>query len=151
MRYTFRRTQFINRPRNEVFDFFSEAANLELLTPPFLRFSILTEGPITMGEGTLIDYELSLYGIPFKWRTRIGVYEPEVRFTDTQLKGPYRYWHHLHEFRDVDGGTEMVDIVDYEVPLGPLGNLARRLFVERNLNTIFDYRRDTIAQYFGDA
>ena len=148
MRHTFKRTQVINRPRSEVFDFFSDAANLELLTPPFLRFSILSDGPIPMEEGTLIDYQLSLYGIPFKWRTRIDVFEPEIRFTDTQLKGPYRYWHHLHEFKDVENGTEMVDVVDYEIPLGPVGNLARVLFVERNLKTIFDYRRDTIAQYF---
>ena len=148
MRHTFKRTQVIKRPRREVFEFFQDASNLELLTPPFLKFSILTEKPIDMREGALIDYQLSLYGIPFKWRTKIGVYEPDIRFTDTQIKGPYRYWHHLHEFRDIEAGTEMVDVVDYEIPLGPLGNVARYLFVERNLNTIFDYRRDTIAQYF---
>ena len=86
--------------------------------------------------------------MPIKWRTEIGIYEPNVRFTDTQLRGPYKYWHHLHEFKDVDGGTEMVDVVDYEIPLGALGTFARTIFVKRNLETIFNYRRDTIAEYF---
>ena len=148
MRHTLKRTQFVPLPRAQVFDFFSDAANLELITPSFLNFKIRTELPIKMGVGTIIDYQISLYGVPIKWRTEIGVYEPGVRFADTQVRGPYRYWHHLHEFRDVDGGTEMIDVVDYEVPLGVLGSLAKRLFVERNLKTIFDYRRDTIAHYF---
>ncbi|MED5360678.1 MAG: SRPBCC family protein [Pseudomonadota bacterium] len=143
-----KRTQIIPRPRADVFAFFADAGNLERITPPFLNFKILSDLPIDMRTGALIDYQLSLYKIPIKWRTEIGIYEPNVRFTDTQLRGPYKYWHHLHEFKDVPEGTEMVDIVDYEIPLGFLGTFARQIFVKQNLKTIFDYRRDTIADYF---
>ena len=78
--------------------------------------------------GAIIDYSLRLYGVSLKWRTRIEVFEPERRFVDTQLKGPYRTWHHLHEFEEVEQGTRMRDVVDYELPFGPLGTVARALF-----------------------
>lgn len=145
---TLERVQIIPRPRSEVFAFFSDATNLERITPPFLRFRIVTPTPIDIREGTLIDYRLRLFGVPFSWRTRIDVFEPETRFIDTQLRGPYSLWRHLHEFEELDGGrsTRMRDRVDYAVPLGPLGDVARALFVARTVEHIFDHRAATIAE-----
>jgi ligand-binding SRPBCC domain-containing protein len=145
------RRQFIARPVDEVFAFFAEAGNLEAITPAFLHFRITTPTPIEMAPGTLIDYRLRLFGCPFSWRTRIETFEPTRRFTDVQLRGPYRRWHHLHEFSEVDGGTMMVDCVEYELPLGPLGGLAHALFVRRTLERIFDYRRDRVEKLLSAA
>src|SRR5271166_5765411 len=133
MPYLLERSLFIPRPRTEVFAFFSDAYNLERITPAFLHFHILTPQPITMKAGTLIDYELRLYGVRFKWQTRIDEFEPTTYFTDVQSTGPYRRWHHRHEFEEAPGGTQMRDRVEYEMPLGPLGALVRQLFVRRAL------------------
>ena len=141
-----RRVQLLARPRAEVFAFFADATNLERITPPFLRFRILTPPPIHMREGTLIDYRLRLYGVSFRWRTRIDVWEPPFAFTDVQLLGPYRSWIHRHAFVEVPGGTEVHDLVDYALPLGPAGAVARRLFVRRRLERIFDFRAAEIAR-----
>lgn len=142
------REQLVPRPRAEVFAFFADAHNLERITPATLRFRILTPPPIAMGPGTLIDYRLSLLGVPFRWRTRIDVYRPGERFVDVQLVGPYRRWVHLHTFEDAAGGTLVRDRVEYQLPLGPLGELARALFVRRQLEAIFDHRREAIARRF---
>ena len=150
-RFQLDRVQTIARPRAEVFQFFSQASNLEKLTPAFLKFRILTPEPIEMKEGTLIDYRLKLYGWPVHWRTRIERFEPEDCFVDMQLRGPYRYWEHLHEFRDVPGGTQMRDHVQYELPLGVLGDVARGLFVRRSLERIFDFRIRAVEEVFGAA
>lgn len=145
----FTRTQTIPRPRAEVFHFFEEARNLEAITPPFLKFRVVTPEPIAMGVGTLIDYRLSLFGVPFKWKTRIDEYVPNERFVDRQLQGPYKKWVHLHTFEDApNGSTLMTDRVEYEVPLGPLGAIARRLFVDRTVRRIFAHRTKVIAERF---
>jgi ligand-binding SRPBCC domain-containing protein len=140
------RTQIVPRARSEVFAFFSDAHNLEAITPAFLRFRIATPGPIPMAPGTVIDYRLSLFGMPFGWRSVIERYEPEERFVDVQVKGPYETWRHLHEFSDAPGGTLVRDRVEYELPLGPLGQAARALFVRRVLERIFDHRARAIAE-----
>ena len=98
-------SQFIPKPREEVFSFFADASNLERITPTFLHFHILTPLPIPIEPGALIDYELKLYGLPVRWRTRIETFEPSTSFTDIQLSCPYRRWHHRHEFVEVPGGT----------------------------------------------
>lgn len=147
--YQLKRTQFIPRPRDEVFAFFCDARNLERITPEFLHFHILLSEPARVHAGMTIDYRLRLFGLPFHWRSRIESFEPGVRFSDVQLRGPYRRWHHLHEFTDVEGGTQMFDRVEYEMPLGPLGTLAHALSVRRTLERIFDYRREAIARQFG--
>lgn len=146
--FTLERRQLVPRPRDEVFAFFEDATNLGRITPPFLGFRILTEAPIPMRKGTLIDYRIRLYGLPVRWRTRIDVYEPQQRFVDTQLRGPYRLWRHTHEFSDAPGGTLMLDRVEYAVGFGPFGRLARRLFVRRTLERIFDYRRKVVEELF---
>jgi hypothetical protein len=143
------RTQVVPRPRGEVFAFFADAHNLEAITPQFLRFSVVTPAPIAMARGTLIDYRLSLWGVGFRWRTRIEEWEPGRRFVDLQLSGPYRLWRHTHTFEDVPGGTLVSDRVEYQLPLGPLGTLAHALFVGRALARIFDHRRAQIAERFG--
>ena len=146
--YRLEQSQFIPKSREEVFTFFADASNLERITPAFLHFHILTPRPIPMQPGALIDYQLRLCGVPFRWKTRIETFEPVSYFTDIQLSGPYRRWHHRHEFAAVPGGTEMKDIVDYELPLGPLGVAARWLFVRSALDRI-NYRRAAITEIFG--
>ena len=143
------RTQLVPRPRPEVFAFFADPWNLERITPPFLRFRILTPRPLEVRAGALIDYRLSLFGVPFGWRTVIEAWEPEVRFVDRQLRGPYRRWHHTHLFEDAPGGTRMTDRVEFEVPLGPLGELARVALVDRQLAAIFDHRRRAVERLLG--
>jgi ligand-binding SRPBCC domain-containing protein len=143
------RSQLVPAPRAEVFAFFGDAWNLEAITPQFLRFRVTTPGPIPMAPGALIDYRLSLYGVGFRWRTRIEIWEPGVRFVDVQLSGPYRRWRHTHTFEDAPGGTRVLDRVEYELPLGPLGHLAHAVFVRRALARIFDHRRARIAERFG--
>jgi ligand-binding SRPBCC domain-containing protein len=147
--YRLERSQTVPRPRREVFAFFSDAANLERITPPFVGFEMLTKTPLVIAEGTLIDYKLKLYGVPVRWQTRIVSFVRDVEFVDVQLRGPYRRWHHRHTFTDVPGGTRMDDVVDYEMPLGVLGSIARSLFVERSLAEIFDYREEVISELFG--
>jgi ligand-binding SRPBCC domain-containing protein len=142
------RVQLIERPLAEVFPFFADAFNLERITPPFLHFKVLTLPPIEMKSGALIDYQIRLYGAPLRWRTIIEEFTPGVRFVDRQLKGPYKLWHHTHEFNETPSGTVMTDRVRYKIPYGPLGALARRIFVERTLDQIFDYRYRMIGEIF---
>ncbi len=144
----FEREQLVRRTRREVFAFFADAANLERITPPALHFEIRSPQPIAMGAGATIDYQLSLFGLKFQWRTLIESFDPESRFVDVQLEGPYRSWRHTHEFSDAPGGTLVLDHVEYEVPFGPVGEIARRLFVARQLRRIFDFRRAAIETAF---
>jgi ligand-binding SRPBCC domain-containing protein len=133
-----------------VFGFFADAGNLEAITPPWLRFAIVTPRPIAMGAGALIEYRLTLHRLPISWLTQIVVWEPGVRFVDVQLSGPYRLWHHTHEFAaDGAGGTLMRDTVRYALPFGPLGEVAHRAFVARDLGRIFDFRRAEVARRLG--
>jgi ligand-binding SRPBCC domain-containing protein len=128
-------------PPEEVFPFFGDALNLEAITPPWLGFRVVTPGPIEMEPGARIEYRLRLHGIPIRWRTTIAVWDPPHRFVDVQLSGPYRMWHHTHDFEPAaDGGTLMRDTVRYALPFGPLGAAAHRLLVRRDLEAIFDYR-----------
>ncbi len=150
-RHRLQRTQLVAAPRERVFEFFSAAENLERLTPAFLRFSIVTPMPVAMRQGTRIEYRIALGGFPLRWLTEIIEWQPNERFVDLQLRGPYRYWHHLHEFREVAGGTQMNDTVDYELPLGPLGSVAHALVVKRTLGRIFDYRLQAVAGAFPNA
>ncbi len=131
------------RPLDEVFDFFANAHNLEALTPPFLRFEILTPDPIILRKGTIIDYRLRLRGIPVRWRSEISVWEPPHRFVDTQLRGPYRWWIHEHRLELAGRGTLMTDRVEYGV-LG--GDIINRLLVAPDLRRIFAYRAQRVAE-----
>lgn len=145
---TIAQEQFIARPRAEVFEFFSDARNLERLTPPWLNFKI-DEIPDELGEGALIKYSLRLRGLPIHWVTRIEEWTPGERFVDLQIAGPYALWHHTHEFEDAEGGTLVRDTVRYRVPFGPLGRLVDRVQVSRDTEKIFNYRREQLAAEFG--
>jgi ligand-binding SRPBCC domain-containing protein len=147
--HTLARTQVIARPLGEVFEFFSDAGNLEALTPAFLRFRFLTPLPIAMKVGARIDYALSLFGVPIRWRTRIEDWQPDVQFVDVQESGPYSHWRHTHSFEAAGNSTIVRDRVDYVVPFGALGSVAHFLFVGRMLDRIFDFRRDKIAAVLG--
>lgn len=144
------REQRIEIPIRDVFDFFGDARNLERITPPWLGFEVTTPGPIEMGVGTLIEYRLRLHRVPVRWRTRIEAWEPPRRFVDVQVKGPYSLWEHTHEFEeDGPGRTIIRDRVRYAIPFGPVGELADRVLVRRDLRRIFDYRRDAVARELG--
>ena len=137
-------TQQLPLAPEEVFPFFAEADNLERLTPPELQFHIITPPPITMQLGTLIEYRLRLFGVPFKWLTRICHWNPPHEFVDEQLRGPYRTWVHTHRFHSTDKGTRMEDEVTYRLPFFPVGELAYP-FVKWQLRRIFDFRRQAIT------
>ncbi len=143
------REQILPGAPDEVFGFFADAANLEAITPPWLGFRIVTPKPIHMAAGTLIEYRLALHRIPIRWLTRIEVWEPGERFVDVQLRGPYRLWHHTHSFEARDDGTLVRDRVRYALPLGPLGELAHRALVRRDLERIFDFRHERVARRLG--
>lgn len=142
---------FVPCPIQRVFDFFSDASNLQALTPPWLHFKILTPLPIDMHADTLIDYRIRLRALPVRWRTRISVWEPPFRFIDEQIRGPYRQWIHEHTFESHDGGTFCRDRVRYIVPGGPLAPIVDRLMVRADVNRIFAYRAQRIAQLLGPA
>lgn len=131
----------------EVFPFFADAANLERITPPWLRFRVVSPTPIDMRAGALIEYRLRLHGVPLSWLTRIEAWEPPHRFVDRQLRGPYRSWWHEHTFApDGAGGTVMRDLVRYSLPFGPLGSAADALLVRRDLARIFDHRASAVER-----
>jgi ligand-binding SRPBCC domain-containing protein len=147
--HVLRREQRLPGPPEAVFPFFADAGNLEAITPSWLAFRIVTPRPIEMRAGALIEYRLRLHGVPVSWLTRIEEWEPDAsrpRFVDAQLTGPYKLWHHTHEFEpDGAGGTIMRDTVRYALPFGPFGEIARRLFVARDLAAIFDHRTRAVA------
>ena len=136
------------RAIDEAFAFFANAENLERITPPELAFRILTPTPVIIREGTIIDYRLRLFGVPFHWRTRIVEWQPQQHFIDEQILGPYTSWRHRHTFAECETGTEMTDRVEYCLPLRPLGFVALPL-VRRQLDRIFRYRADAIRRLLG--
>jgi len=138
--HTLHREVWVPRPLPQTFDFFSRAENLEQITPPWVRFRILNPKPIVMKEGITIGYSLRIHGIPLRWLTAIEHWDPPHEFIDVQVKGPYRLWRHTHRFSAVEGGTCISDIVQYSLPLGPLGLWVHRVLVAHDLESIFDYR-----------
>jgi uncharacterized protein (TIGR01777 family) len=150
-RYLMRQRTVIDAPIDQVFPFFSQAANLGAITPPGMSFAIQTPAPIAMGQGTVIDYRIKLGPLPMPWRTVIERWEPGVCFVDAQHRGPYRCWWHEHHFRADGHRTIMEDRVYYAPPLGLLGRIANRLFIAPMLKLIFGYRRRAIRQRFGEA
>ncbi len=146
------RSQRVPVPAERAFDFYADAVNLEPMTPPWLHFRVTTPGPIAMGAGTLLDYRLRLHGFPIRWQTRIETWEPPLRFTETQLRGPYSLWEHTHVFEpDSERACTIHDRVRYAIPYGPLGELAHSLFVRRDLERVFDYRGEAVSKRLGDS
>lgn len=147
--YELEREQWVPRPLTEVFDFFSRAEHLGRITPPWLNFRIRTPVPIEMRVGALIDYTIRLAGLPLAWRTRITHWQPESRFVDEQVRGPYAHWHHTHTFASHDRGVLVADRIRYALPLGPLGRVAHALALRPALCAIFDYRFRSIRELLG--
>ncbi len=142
----FRSELWLPRQAEEVFAFFSDARNLQAITPDWLNFEVATTGSIQMRPGTIIDYRLRLHGIPLRWKTEITAWEPPHRFVDEQRRGPYKLWVHEHRFEPREGGTLTTDVVRYAVPGG---KLIDWLFVRRDVQRIFEYRRAKLLERFG--
>lgn len=151
--YVLEREQFLPISIEEAWKFFSTPRNLAVITPPEMGFVI--RQPFDEKDayaGQRITYTVKpVLGIPLTWVTLIEDVEAPYKFVDTQLKGPYTRWWHQHTFEPMDGGVMMRDRVEYELPLGPLGDLAHGIFVKRKLQGIFDYRTTTLERLFGPA
>ncbi len=141
--------QWLPRAAETIWPFFCDAQNLEAVTPQFLGFRVLGVSTPTIGAGTLIEYRLTLNGMPLNWQTRIDAWDPPRRFVDVQQKGPYALWHHAHDFIPMAAGTLMRDTVRYRLPAGWLGALAGGWKVASDLERIFEYRSRKIDERFG--
>jgi ligand-binding SRPBCC domain-containing protein len=148
--YTLERTQVVAIPIEEAFAFFADAANLERITPPWLRFRIV-EAPRELGPDARLRYRLRLFGLPIRWRTEIVEWRPPRGFLDVQRRGPFLLWEHTHRLRPVSGGTEIYDHVRYRLFLGPLGALVRQLLVRGWVEGIFDYRAGRVPELLRPA
>lgn len=150
MMHVLEREQFLPISLTEAWAFFSSPRNLGVITPPDMGFRIrepFDDEPMYTGQ--CIRYTVKpMFGIPLTWVTRIDEVEAPNRFVDTQLKGPYKRWWHQHTFQVVPGGVLMTDRVEYELPFGPMGELAHRTFVRQRLKAIFDFRNTTLLKLF---
>lgn len=144
----FTQKTFVKAPIDKVFDFFSDAKNLEMITPPWLQFKILDQNTPHIQKGTVFTYRLKIHGVPIHWKTLIEEWVPNSHFVDTQIKGPYQKWHHTHRFESADGGTKVDDSVLYRVHFGALGHLITGRFVRKDIQTIFAYREQAISSIF---
>ena len=139
---------WIPRPQDEVFQFFSDAGNLQRITPSWLNFRVLDMTTPAIEQGTRINYRLKIRGLPVRWQSEIVIWEPPHRFVDHQVKGPYSVWQHEHRFAEKDGGTECVDLVQYQPPGGLLAPAINRLFVADDVRKIFDFRSVKLRKIF---
>ncbi len=135
---------WVNLPRDQVFPFFADAANLEVLTPPWLSFAIETPRPIAMHPGRQISYRIKVRGIPMRWVSEISAYQPPEMFVDEQRRGPYRQWVHTHRFVEEGGGTRLLDEVEFDM----CGRVLVGRLVARDLRAIFTYRHETLLRLF---
>ncbi|MGM0408075.1 MAG: SRPBCC family protein [Bacteroidota bacterium] len=149
--YHLRRTQKIPITLDKAWDFFSKPDNLKLITPTYMNFKILSRSDAgDMYPGMIISYQLSpLFNLSVKWATEITQAKEKTYFIDNQIKGPYKIWHHEHRFKSISDGIEMNDILYYDLPFGFLGKIANRIFVQKRVNDIFNYRAQKIQEIFG--
>ena len=148
--FTLERAQLLPRRRDELFAFFADPVNLEAITPPWLRFRIVS-APARLERGSILRYRLRIFGWPIRWRTEISAWTPPRAFSDVQVAGPYPLWEHEHRFTSIGTATEVYDHVRYRVPGGPVAPLVHRAFVARWLDEIFDYRRDRLEELLGSG
>ncbi len=144
--YSLTTYQWFPMSKEELFRFFSDAYNLEAITPPWLNFEILKVSTDEIGDGTLLDYKIKLHGLPIKWKTKIIDWSPPQKFVDNQLNGPYKLWHHTHYFEEIQGGVLMTDRVLYQIPFSIIGNFANVFMVEKDVQKIFHFRKTEIAK-----
>jgi ligand-binding SRPBCC domain-containing protein len=147
-KYVLKRMQLIPGDLASVFHFFEDPHNLRQITPRWLYFRVVSSTDESVRLGTEIQYRIHWFGFPMKWESRITAYEKDVMFADSMIAGPYKSWVHTHRFREVPGGVEMKDCVEYRMPLGLLGALAHSVIVRRQLNAIFDFRARQISNLF---
>lgn len=146
------RTTLVKAPREDVFGFFNDPNNLARITPSWMHLTIDKIDDLPMRSDSRIDYHMSWLGfIRMNWVTLIKDFEPPRYFADEQVKGPYKFWRHVHTFEDVEGGTLMRDRVQYELPFGILGSVTHGLVVARQLRSIFDYRNRQIRKIFATS
>jgi len=146
------RTQQLPVSIEKAWDFFTSPLNLSIITPPEMKFKILS--PFNEGdkiyEGMLIDYYVSpLFHIPLRWQTEITKVEPLKFFIDEQRKGPYAFWHHEHHFREMNDGVEMTDVVQWKVPVGFIGDLLNAIIIQKKVESIFSFREKKLIELFG--
>lgn len=150
MSYQLYREHQLNCDLETAWDFFSSPLNLERITPKDMAFTVLSKNlPAQIHQGMIIDYTVSpILGIKLPWKTIISQVEFQKYFTDFQAEGPYKFWNHFHEFIPNEQGVLMKDTVDYELPLGILGEIAHQVFVKNKLNSIFNYRYEILEEIF---
>ncbi len=147
--FQFKRTQTINRPITEIWDFISSPNNLKTITPDYMGFDITSESPEKMYEGLIISYKVSpMLGIRTTWVTEITHIKEHEYFVDEQRVGPYKIWHHQHHLEKTENGTLMIDIVSYQPPFGFLGNIANSIIIKSKLNEIFNYRNKVLEELY---
>ena len=150
--YQLKRKQIIKADLETCWSFFSSPYNLKKITPTYMGFEVLTDIPEKIHEGLMIEYRVKpLLGIPTKWVSKISKVEEKKFFIDEQLSGPYKKWHHEHHFRQVDEGTEIIDIITYQIPFGLLGKIVHPFIVKKKLESIFNYRNEAIKDIFNQA
>ncbi len=151
--HSIKTVQFLPISLAKAWEFFSNPANLAKITPPNMGFNIISQHHgNTMYAGQIIEYTVKpLFGIPLYWMTEITQVKDSAYFIDEQRFGPYTLWHHQHHFKEVKGGVEMTDIVNYKLPLGFIGRIGNVMFVKKQLQGIFDYRFTKAEELFGKA
>jgi ligand-binding SRPBCC domain-containing protein len=149
--YRFTKSQLLPITIDKAWDFLSNPKNLKKITPDYMGFNILEKEDTKMYAGQIIQYIVTpILGIPTKWVTEITHVKDKSYFVDEQRFGPYSLWHHKHFIKEVDGGVEMLDIIDYKIPFGLIGRLANPILVKPKLNEIFDYRKQKLIEFFGE-
>ena len=150
MIYTFENKQFIKNDLQTVWKYFNDPKHINALTPPEMKFRTLTKNlPKQIHTDLIISYWVSpLFGIPMKWKTKIVSVENHKSFIDIQIQGPYKKWHHLHTFEEVENGVLMTDFITYQLPFGCVGNFAHRILVEKKIQELFNFRALQIKKQF---
>jgi len=149
--YTLHTKQNLPISLQEAWDFLSSPKNLKTITPDYMGFNILSGAEKPMFPGQIIQYIVTpVLGIPTKWVTEITHVQYKKYFVDEQRFGPYSLWHHKHFLKEIPGGVEMEDIVDYKIPMGILGQLVHPILVKPKLNEIFNYRQKKLIELFGE-
>ena len=149
--YTLHKTQKLPISVDEAWEFLSHPKNLRIITPAKMSFDIISGADRPIYAGQILQYKVTpMMGIRTKWVSEIKSIVPKKYFVDEQLYGPYSLWHHKHFIREIEGGVEMEDIIDYKIPLGILGQMIHPLLVKPRLEEIFNYRQKKLVELFGE-
>lgn len=149
--YTLQKKQNLPISLEEAWNFLSNPKNLKIITPDYMSFDMITKTDRPLYTGQILQYIVTpLLGIKTKWVSEITHIEDKKYFVDEQLYGPYSLWHHKHFIKEIDGGVEMEDIIDYKIPLGILGQLVHPFLVKPKLEEIFSYRQKKLIDLFGE-